>query len=197
MMRIVAVAVALGCGLALAQAQETVRVRGVIDKVDGPVVTVKASDGKEATLRLADNVTVFGLSKGTMADIKTGDFIGVGAMPQEDGTQRAIQVTIFPEALRGTGEGFRPWDRAPSSTMTNATVETTVSGVTGRELLVKYRGGEQKIVVPPDAAIIRFAPATRDDLKAGAAISVNNALRQPDGSLSAARVSVGRDGFVP
>ncbi len=179
-----------------AQAQQTTRVRGVIQHVDGPVIGVKAADGTEVKVSLADNVTVFGVAKGSLADIKVGDFVGVGAMPQPDGSQKAIQVVIFPEAMRGTGEGFRPWDR-PNSTMTNATVATAVAGIDGRELLVKYKDGEKKIVVTPESAILAYAAGERSELKPGAAIAINGAVRHPDGTLQAARVNVGRGGLVP
>jgi hypothetical protein len=117
---------------AYAQQPQTVRIRGPIQAVEGPTITVKAGEAGDVKVKLADNVAVFGVVKATLADIKPGVFIGVGATPQADGTQRAIQIMIFAESQRGTGEGHRPWDR-PGTTMTNATVDTTVSGVDGRE----------------------------------------------------------------
>lgn len=177
--------------------QQTVRVRGTIERVDGPTLVVKARDGGEVKVNLTDNAAVYGVVKASLADVKPGAFIGVGAMPQADGSQRAIQVTIFAEVQRGTGEGHRPWDRQPNSTMTNATVDTTVAGVDGQVLTVKYRDGEKKIVVPPEATILRYEVGSRSELKPGANIAILNAVKKPDGILEAARVNVGRDGVVP
>jgi hypothetical protein len=147
-------------------------------------------------VKLADNVAVFGVVKASLTDIKPGAFIGVGATPQADGSQRAIQITIFAETLRGTGEGHRPWDR-PNTTMTNATVDTTVAGVEGQVITVKYKDGEKNIIVGPDAVIRAYVAGGRDELKPGANISIVNAMKKPDGTFEAARVTVGRDGITP
>ena len=119
------------------------------------------------------------------------------AMPQTDGSQRAIEVHIFPEAMRGTGEGHRPWDLAPNSTMTNANVEHAVTGAEGQTLTLKYKEGEKKIVVPSEAAIVTFVPGERSDLKTGAKIFIPAASKQPDGTLSAQRIIFGKDGVTP
>ena len=140
---------------------------------------------------------MFGVSKATLADVKPGAFIGVGAMPQADGRQRAVQVTVFSESLRGLGEGFRPWSAQPNGTMTNATVAETVAGVDGQVVTVKYKGGEKKIVVPPDAVILAYSVGDRSELKPGAHVSLIRAVKQPDGSLAADRVNVGRGDVVP
>ncbi len=174
----------------------TQRVAGTIEGVDGATLVIKTREGGEVRVNVTENVTVFAVVKATLADIKPGAFIGVGAMPQADGSQKAIQLTIFPEAMRGTGEGHRPWTR-PGSTMTNATVDTTVAGVNGQELLVKYKDGEKKIIVPPEAIIRAYVPGSRGELKPGAAIAIFGAVKKPDGSLEAARVNVGRDGITP
>jgi hypothetical protein len=188
-------AVAAALAIAPAFAQQTVRVRGPIQAVDGSTLTVKAGEA-EVKVKLTDNVAVYGVVKATLADIKPGVFIGVGAMPQADGTQRAIQVMIFAEQQRGTGEGHRPWDR-PNTTMTNATVDTTVAGVDGQVITVKYKDGEKKIIVGSDAVIRAYVVGSRDELKPGANINIVRAERKPDGTLEAARVNVGRDGIVP
>lgn len=180
----------------LAQKPETVRLRGVIETVDGHTVTAKSDKDDALKLNFADKVTVVEVVKASLADIKPGDFIGSGAMPQPDGTQKAIEVHIFPESMRGTGEGFRPWTR-PGSTMTNGTVGATVTGVNGQVITVTYKGGEQKIVVPPGTPIVRFAVGDMSDLKPGAAFSVFAAMKQPDGSYNASRINVGVDGVVP
>ena len=142
-------------------------------------------------MTLTDKVAVFGVVRATLADVKPGAFIGVGAMPQADGSQKAIRVMIFAETQRGTGEGHRPWNR-PGSTMTNATVDTTVAGVDGQVLRVKYKGGEQRIIIGPDATIMAYLVGDRSELKPGANIAINAANPKPDGSLEASRVNVGR-----
>ncbi len=179
-----------------ASAQQTMRIRGPIQTVDGSTLTVKAGEAGDVKVKLTENAAVYGVVKAGLADIQPGAFVGVGAMPQADGSQRAIQIMIFSEAQRGTGEGHRPWDR-PNSTMTNATVDTTVAGVEGQVVLVKYRGGEKKIVVGPDAVIRAYVVGSRDELEPGANINIVSAIKKPDGTFEAARVNVGRDGVVP
>jgi hypothetical protein len=175
---------------------QTMRVSGTIESVNGATLVLKQKDGSDATLKLADNAQVFGAEPAKVADIKIGDFIAVGAMPQPDGSQKAVQVTIFPEAMRGTGEGFRPWDR-PGGTMTNATVDTTVAGIDGQVVTVKYKDGTQKIVIGPDAEIRRYVPGDASELKAGAAVSAPRAEKLPDGTFQTARMYVGRGGVKP
>ena len=188
---------ALAATAALAQAPQTVRLRGVIEKVDGNTVTAKSDKGDALTLNLADKMLVVAVVKASMADIKDGAFIGSGAMPQPDGSQKAIEVHIFAESMRGTGEGFRPWDGAPNSTMTNGTVGTTVTGVDGPVVTVKYKDGEQKIIVTPDVPIVRYEIAYLSALKPGVAFAVLAAVKTPDGSFDIKRINVGRDGVVP
>jgi hypothetical protein len=179
-----------------ALAQQPQRVRGTIESVDGAALVIKQGDGSDVTVKLADNAQVFGVVPATLAEVKVGDFIGVGAMPQPDGSQKAIQVMIFAPSQRGLGEGFRTWDR-PGSTMTNGTVDTTVAGVDGQVLKVKYKDGEQKIIVGPDAAIRAYVAGDKSELKPGAHIAIVRADKMPDGTLQTARVNVGRDGVVP
>jgi hypothetical protein len=177
-------------------AQAPKPVRGTIEKVDGPVLSIKEQDGSVVTVKLTDNAQVFGVVPATVADIKVGDFIGVGAMPQPDGSQKAIQVTILAPSQRGLGEGFRPWNR-PGSTMTNGTVDTSVAGVNGRVLTLKYKGGEQKIVIAEGATIRAYLPGDKSELKVGAHVAITRPAKAPDGSLQAARIQVGRNGAVP
>jgi hypothetical protein len=191
------VVAALVAATALAQAPQTVRLRGVIDKVDGNTVTAKSDKGDALTLNLADKMLVVAVVKASLADIKDGDFIGSGAMPQPDGSQKAIEVHIFAESMRGTGEGFRPWDGAPNSTMTNGTVGNTVTGVDGPVVTVKYKDGDKKIIVGPDVPIVRYEVADMSAVKPGAAFTVVAATKQPDGSFNISRINVGRDGVVP
>jgi hypothetical protein len=178
-----------------ALAQQTMRIRGPIQAVDGATLTVRAGEA-DVKVKLTDNVAVYGVVKATLADVRPGAFIGVGATPQADGSQRAIQVMIFAEQQRGTGEGHRPWDR-PNTTMTNATVDTTVAGVDGQVITVKYKDGEKKIIVGADAVIRAYVVGSRDELKPGASINIVRADKKPDGTFEAARVNVGRDGVVP
>jgi hypothetical protein len=188
---------ALAASSAWAQQGQSVRVRGTIEKVDGKTLLVKGRDGAMLTLALADNAQVVGVAKASLGDIKEGAFIGSGAMPQADGSQKALEVHIFAESQRGTGEGHRPWDGAPNSTMTNGTVGATVTGVDGPTITVKYKDGEKKIMVPPGVPIVRYEIGSLSELKPGASITVVSATKQPDGTFSAARVNVGRDGVVP
>src|SRR6202166_556727 len=192
-----ALVAAVAATAALAQAPQTVRLRGVIEKVDGKTVTANSDKGDALTLNLADKMLVVEVVKASMADIKDGDFIGSGAMPQPDGSQKAIEVHIFAESMRGTGEGFRPWDGAPNSTMTNGTVGNAVTGVDGPVVTVKYKDGEKKIVVTPSVPIVRYEIADMSAVKPGVAFTIVAAVKKPDGSFDIARINVGRDGVVP
>jgi len=192
-----ALVAALAATSALAQTPQTVRLRGTIETVDGNTVMAKSDKGDALKINLAEKMTVVDVSKATMADIKDGEFIGSGAMPQPDGSQKAIEVHIFPEAMRGTGEGFRPWDGAPNSTMTNGTVGAAVTGVNGPVVTVKYKDGEKNIIVGPDVPIVRYEVGSMNDLKPGVAFAVLAATKQPDGSFNISRINVGKDGAVP
>jgi hypothetical protein len=184
--------------LAAAQQPQTVRIRGEIQALDGPTLTIKARDGNVMKVKLADNARVTAMVKASLADIKPGAFIGVTAMPQPDGSQKAIGLHIFMDAQRGVVPArFSPWDREPGSTMTNADVESTVSSVDGQVMMVKYSDGEKKIIVPPDTPVVRFAPGSASDLKPGAKIFIIAAKKMPDGSIEAAAINVGRDGVAP
>ncbi len=184
----------------VAWAQQTpapTRIRGTIEVVDGPVLTVKTREGQDVKVSMTDNVAVFAVVKTSLSEIKEGSYIGVTGMPQSDGTQKAIAVHIFPENQRGAAEGFRPWDRQPNSTMTNATVAQTVKGTDGQNILVKYKDGEKKVVVPPDTPIVTFVASDKSEVKAGANIIIFGATKKEDGTLEANRVNVGRDGITP
>ncbi len=185
---------AASCALVSAQ-QQTQRVMGTIFSVEGNTLAVKTRDA-ELKVNLTPNVAVFGVVKATLADLKPGAFVGVGAMPQPDGSQKAIRVMIFAETQRGTGEGHRPWTQ-PGSTMTNATVDSTVASVDGQVLMVKYKDGEKKVVVPPGLDIQQYVVGDRSELKPGAAILIVAAVKKPDGTFEAGRVNVGRGGVVP
>ena len=181
----------------VASAQDTVRVRGTIDKLEGSIYVVKSRDGKEIKVSLAENALVVAIVKASLSEIKQGSFVGSTGMPQTDGSQKAIEVHIFPEAMRGTGEGHYPWDLQSQSTMTNANVEQTVAGVDGQTLTLKYKDGEKKIIVTPATAIVTYVPGDKNDLKPGTKIFVAAAKKQADGTLQAPRINYGKDGITP
>ena len=197
MNRVALAAFVLALSCAGASAQQSVRVSGAVESFDGHVLAVKSDKLGEVKINLADNTAVYGVSKASVADLKPGAYIGVGAMPQADGSQRAIQITVFAETQRGLGEGHRPWDARPNSTMTNGTVDQTVAAVDGQVLTVKYKGGEQKIMVPPEAVIRAYAVGSKDELKPGAHIAIVRALKGADGALATDRVNVGRGDVIP
>ena len=175
----------LAASFAAAQSPQTVR-RGTIEKVDGQTLTVKSRDGNTLTIKLADNARPTAMVKASLADIKEGDFIGVTAMPQPEGSQKAIGLHIFMAARRGVVPArLLPWDREPCSTMTNADVESTVASVDGRIMMVKYSDGEKKIIVPPSAPVVQFVPGNVGDLKPGAKIFFVAGQKMPDGTITA------------
>jgi hypothetical protein len=199
-MRPIVIALALLSMPALAQpfASEVMRFTGTIEQVDADSVTVRALEGGGThRVYLTRDAQVFGVRRATLADIRPGAFIGVGAMPNPDGSQRAVRVTVFAESQRGLGEGFRPWDRAPQGTMTNATVAETVTDIDGEVVTVRYKGGEKRIVIPPDARILAYSPGDRSELKIGAKVAILRAKRKLDGSWETDRVNVGRGGVIP
>ena len=188
-------ALSLVSTLALAQQPSTVRIRGTIVAVD-PMLTIKTREGSDAKVKMTDDVAVFAVVKTSLSEIKEGSYIGVTGMPQPDGTQKAIAVHIFPENQRGAAEGFRPWDRQPNSTMTNATVAQTVKGTDGQNITVKYKDGEKKVVVPPETPIVTFVASDKSEVKPGAHIIIFGATKKDD-VLEANRINVGRDGITP
>jgi hypothetical protein len=192
-----AAGLALVLAMSSAQAQEVVRVRGTIEKADGNTLLVKTREGNEVTVKLTDNAQVNGVAKAALADIKQNSFVGITAMPQPDGTQKALEVHIFPEARRGAGEGHRPWDLVPNSTMTNANVEQLVTAVDGPTLTMKYKDGEKKISVPSNATIVAFVNGDRSALKPGAKIFIGAGTKNADGTVETGGVNVGLDGITP
>jgi hypothetical protein len=190
-----ALAAGMICGAAASAIAQpgTVRVRGTIEKVDGGTLTVKTREGDTVRVKVPDTVGVAGVVKRTIADIQPNDFVGIAAMPQAGKPSRALEVLIFPESMRGAGEGHRGWDLLPESTMTNAAVAETVKQVDGQMLTLKYKEGQQTFTVTPETPIVSFAPGEKSELKPGAVIFISGATKGDDGSLSAARVAVGRD----
>jgi hypothetical protein len=179
-------------------AQQTVRMKGTIENASGPVLSHKGSDGAVVTLTLTSDARVIAVVKAGMVDIKPGIFLGSAAMPQPDGSQKALEVHIFPEEMRGTGEGHRPYAPVANGTMTNGTAAgATVEHVDGSAVLVRYKDGEKMIVVGKDTPIVRYAIGNAADLKPGAHVTVLAATKKSDGGFEANRINVGRDGVVP
>jgi hypothetical protein len=172
------------------------RIRGTVEKLEGQTLTVKSREGAQLTIALAPNFTVSAVVKKSLADIKTGDYVGAASAKGTDGKLHALEVLIFPDAMRGTGEGEYPWDLTPNSLMTNATVTGIAAAAQGQVLKVAYKGGESEIIVASDAPIVTFAPGDASLLKPGAAF-ILTALKKPDGSLSASRVTAEKDGVKP
>lgn len=182
---------------ALAQkAPVPTRVRGAIESIDGDMITVKSRGGEHYKLHMTADMRVVDIVKASLSDVKVGSFIGATTVPGPDGTPKAVEVHIFPEAMRGTGEGSRPYDLKPNSSMTNATVSEDVVANDGHTLMVKYKGGEKKVDVSPDTPVVTFMPGQKSDLKAGAQV-IAFMKQLPDGSFETNRVSVGRDGLTP
>ena len=191
-------ALAVSAGYAQQQQQQTQRLAGSIERVDGNTIFAKGRDGSAITLNVPENVVVTAVFKATVADIKPGAYIGSGATPQADGSQKAVEVHIFAESMRGQGDGHRPgWYGAPNGTMTNGAVGQTVSSVDGPVLTVKYKDGEKKLIVGPSVPVQRLEVADRAELKSGAAVAAAAATKQPDGTFTAARIDVGRGDAVP
>ena len=190
-------AIAVSAVSAIAQQSPTPsRVRGTIEGVDGDVVAVKSRSGEDVKLHMTGDIRLVGIIKISLADIKVGSFIGTTTVPGPDGAPTAVEVHVFPEAMRGTGEGSRPYDLGPNSTMTNATVAESVVGNDGRTLLVKYKDGEKKVAVTPETPVVTYVPADKSDLKVGAKV-IAFMKQLPDGSFETNRISVGRDGLTP
>jgi len=181
--------------------EKLVRIRGAIEKIDGQNLEVKSRDGKNVKAVMSENVRFTAMVKASLNDLTPDTYIGVTAMPQADGSQKAIAIHIFQPAQRGTGEGHRPWDLQPGSTMTNAAIATTVAGSDGQVVTVRYKDkdkvDEKKVIVTPQTVIVRYLPGDRNEIKAGVSVMLNNAKPLPDGRVEAPTVSYGRDGLVP
>jgi hypothetical protein len=179
-----------------ANAADRVRIRGTIESLDGDTLKVKDHDGKEIMVMLKSGWAVAGVVKASAADIKPGDFVGIASEPTSSGVNGAIEVVVFPAAMKGTGEGDRPWDSKPNSSMTNATVANAVTSVSGPTLTLTFQGKEKKINIPDGTPVVTFASASKDDLKAGAGVFITGES-SGDGMVSTDRVAVGLNGVVP
>ena len=173
-----------------------VRVAGTVDKLDGNNLTVDTKGAQPITVVLADNAAVFGVERRTIADIKPGDFLASGGVKGTDGKIHAVEVRIFPETLRGTGEGQRPWDVKPDGVMTNATVGTVSQSPEGGVIHVKYKGGESEYTVGPEVPVLAYVTGDRNLLKPGASV-VTIAEKKSDGTLSTGRVTAEKNGVKP
>ena len=195
---LVAMAVLVASSLyAVAQQSPTPsRVRGTIEGVDGDVLSVKSRSGEDVKLHMTGDMKVVGIVKISLSDVKVGSFVGATTVPGADGSQKAVEVHVFPEDMRGTGEGSRPYDLRPNSTMTNATVAESVAGNDGQTLLIKYKDGEKKVVVSPDTPVVTYVPADKSELKPGAKV-IAFVKKLPDGMFETNRIGVGRDGLTP
>jgi hypothetical protein len=182
--------------MAYAQQPQIVRVRGTIESADKQTLAVKTRDGTTLNMNLPENVGIRGLEKKSVADVKAGSFVGITAMPLPDGTQKVVEVHIFPESMRGTGEGHRPWDLMPNSTMTNGNIETAVASTDGQELVLKYKDGEKKFIMSPNIEVVMFVPGTTADLKPGEKVFLVT-KKLPDGSLEPQFIVVGHAGINP
>ena len=182
--------------VAQAPANPPVRIRGTVESLDGQILTVKARNGESMKVKLAETFVVIGITKASVDDIASGKFIGTTTVGQREGSLVAEEVHIFPESMRGIGEGHYDWDLRPDSKMTNANVADVVKMANDRVMTVQYKGGEKKILVTPKTVVVSYAPADRSELKPGAPVFIN-AQRQPDGTLAAPRVNVGLHGQVP
>jgi hypothetical protein len=192
-----AIALLITSSIAVAQQPNAVHVRGTIERKDHQTLDVRGRGGETLKVKLADNAPVRTVVKASLSDVKTGSFVGITAMPQPDGTQKAVEIHIFPEAMRGTGEGHRPWDLMPNSTMTNATIANEVASRSGKTLVLKYKDGEKTFEVSPNVTVVTFAPATEADLKPGEKVFSAAANKLPDGTIVASNITVGRNGINP
>jgi hypothetical protein len=196
LLQLVGLTMVLVAPAAWAQEPPPVRIRGTIESIEGSTYVVKNRDGAELKVTISENPQIAGIVKASLSDVNQGSFVGVTAMPQADGGQRALEVHIFPESMRGTGEGHYPWDLRPQSTMTNANVDERVTAVEGQTLTLKYKDGEKKIFVPTNTPIVAYVPGDKNDLKVGAKVFII-AVKQPDGTLQGRAWRVGRDGITP
>jgi hypothetical protein len=172
------------------------RIRGTIESINGDLLMVKSRSGEDEKLQMNDATKVLGITKVSLADVKVGSFIGATTVPGSDGKPKAIEIHVFPESMRGSGEGSRPWDLGTNSSMTNATVAESVAANDGRTLTVKYKGGEKQVEISPDTPIVTYVPGNKSELKTGAKV-IAFVKAKPDGSFDTDRVSVGLDGLTP
>ncbi len=189
--------IAVSSSYAFAQKAPTPsRIRGSVESANGDMLMVKSRGGDDVKLHMNGDTKVFGITKVSLADVKVGSFIGTTTVPGPNGQPKAIEVHVFPENMRGTGEGSRPWDLGTNSSMTNATVAESVAANDGRTLTVRYKGGEKQVEISPDTPVVTYVPGDKSELKPGAQV-IAFVKANPDGSFDTDRVSVGLDGLTP
>jgi Domain of unknown function (DUF5666) len=195
--KLLAIAVGLSlAGSAFAQSSGSpARLRGKINAVSDDAIQLTLRNGAKASAKLSSNVRIVWLTVAQPNEIKQGSYVGTAAVPQADGTLKALEVQVFPESMRGVGEGSRDWDLGPGSSMTNGTVGSLVAAK-GRTITITYKGGDKRVVVPDDVPIVTYEPANREALTVGASVLVNGS-RAADGTVTATSVSVGKNGLVP
>jgi hypothetical protein len=191
-----ALAAFLCAATAFAQNAPPTRIRGTIAALDGQTLSINTREGSKVDVLLNDPLTVSTVKKVDLADIKPGAYVGIATRTAPHGELQALEVLVFPEAMRGAGEGHYAWDLEPGSMMTNGTVTGAVQATSGRELSMSFKGDTNKIIVPPSVPIVTFAPAERSDLKSGAPVMFG-ATKNTEGKLAASRVTVGKDGVAP
>ncbi len=192
----IAVVTSLCAGAAVAQNAPPTRIRGTIAALEGQTLSVNTREGTKVDIQLNDPLTVATVKRFDLADVKPGSYVGIATRSGAEGQQDALEVLVFPEAMRGAGEGHYGWDLQPGSMMTNGTVSGTVDAKSGRQLSVSYKDGNQTIVVPPNTPVVTFAPAERSDLKPGAKVMFG-ATKNPEGKLAASWITVETNGVAP
>ncbi|MBB3571433.1 hypothetical protein FHX05_005578 [Rhizobium sp. BK491] len=196
-LKIISMVLALGAATTLsAQAADKARIRGVVESLSGDTLMVKSREGKDVRIRLKPGWAVNGIVNASVTDIKPGDFVGIASVPTDSGINGALEVLIFPAAMKGTGEGDYGWDLKPKSSMTNATVASAVTSVNGPTLSLTYKGGEKKISIPPGTPVVTLGNATKDDIKPGAGVIINGTTNG-DNTIESDRVLVGINGVIP
>jgi hypothetical protein len=187
----------LSTSSAFAQNAEVVRVRGEVVSFDGAsTLVVKSRQGTDVTVHLGDPLRLVGVVKASVSDIKPGVFIGTTTVQKEGFASHSLEIHIFPESLRGTGEGDRPWDLVPGSSMTNGTAGNAVDSVDGKTVTVTYQGGSRAVVIQPDTAIVTYVPIDKGDVKPGVKVFAIT-QKGADGMLIASALSVGKNGVTP
>ena len=195
--RVLLATVALVCAMATADAQQPVRIRGQVEKIDAETMQVKARDGATYTAKIADDARVAALVKASLADIKEDTFLGIGGLPQPDGSVKAYSIHIFLPAQRGKiADRTGPWDGMPGGSMTNAYVQSIVAAKDGNTLSVKYKDGEKKILVTPETSIVAVAAGDKSELKPGTPIFILGGEKQTDGTILVKALYFGR-GVTP
>jgi hypothetical protein len=193
---LIVLALALAIAAPVSAQPSTQRIRGDVVSIEGNKLSVRSRTGQVVDVDLADNYAVSAVVRVGPDAIRQGSFVGAASMPQADGTLRALEVLVFPESGRGSGEGHYPWDLQPGSMMTNATIAHVESVDGGSRMTLNYRDGEKIVVVPPGTPIVTFEPGGREMVVPGAHVNFTATIK-PDGSLAASRLAVGKDGLVP